>query len=427
MDTKAWLIAADMGYGHKRALFPLKFIAHESILITEVFKGNSLFEKFTWKSIRLLYEAISRYRELPIIGRPLYTILNLIMHIPQEKDNCDISKATPQVYLLNFLITIGVCREIINHIKSDKLPLITSFYAPSIAAEKNGLEDITIIICDSDISRAWIPTNPQQSIINYCVPCKSAYNKLISYGVPQEKITLTGFPLPRELVGKDDISILKVNLLARIKRLDPLGKFRSYLKQDIYNELSCSPQNVEDSNHITITYAVGGAGAQKSTGIELVKFFSREIMNGIIKINLVAGKRNDVKKYFINKLEKLDLQQYINILYVENDDSYFKSFNSLLQKTDILFTKPSELSFYCGLGIPIVTLPCLGPHEEANKRWLQEIGATFDYVNFDNIHKEFFEMIECGKFAEFAWNGFMNAYHNGTQNIIEQVNLRRSL
>lgn len=427
MNTKAWLIAADMGYGHKRALFPLGFMAHKNILITEIFKGNSSLEKFTWKTLRVLYEALSRFRELPIIGRPLYTILNLIMYIPQEKENRDISKATPQVYFLKFLIHMGICREITSHIKSDNLPLITSFYAPAIAAEENGLKNITMIICDTDISRAWIPTNPQESVINYCAPCESAYSKLISYGVPEEKITLTGFPLPIELVGEDSASILKENLLARIKRLDPLGEFRSCLKQDIYNELPYSPQNIKECNYISITYAVGGAGAQKSTGIELVKIFKREIMDGVLKLNLVAGKRDDVKEYFINQLVKLDLLKYINILYVENDDSYFKSFNSLLQKTDILFTKPSELSFYCGLGIPIVTLPCLGPHEESNKRWLQEVGATYDYANFDDVREDFFEMIERGKFAELAWNGFVNGEHNGTQNIIEQVNQRSSL
>ena len=49
-------------------------------------------------------------------------------------------------------------------------------------------------------------------------------------------------------------------------------------------------------------------------------------------------------------------------------DEYFNTFNETLRETDILWTKPSELSFYAGLGIPIIIAPTIGSLEDFNKK-----------------------------------------------------------
>ena len=48
----------------------------------------------------------------------------------------------------------------------------------------------------------------------------------------------------------------------------------------------------------------------------------------------------------------------------------------MLLDTDILWTKPSELSFYAGLGLPIIMAPSVGAQERFNKAWLRAIGAA---------------------------------------------------
>ena len=59
----------------------------------------------------------------------------------------------------------------------------------------------------------------------------------------------------------------------------------------------------------------------------------------------------------------------------ESRTAYFHDFTQTLKTTDILWTKPSELSFYCGLGIGIVMAPPIGSQEEFNRVWLTYMGG----------------------------------------------------
>ncbi len=51
----------------------------------------------------------------------------------------------------------------------------------------------------------------------------------------------------------------------------------------------------------------------------------------------------------------------IRIVWGSTLEEYFAAFTQCMRTTDILWTKPSELSFYCGLGIPIIMAP---PHRQ---------------------------------------------------------------
>ena len=91
---------------------------------------------------------------------------------------------------------------------------------------------------------------------------------------------------------------------------------------------------------------------------------------------LAAGTKEKVKRYFEEKLSAMGLSKNknIEILFDQTLINYFKSFNAALRKTDILWTKPSELSFYSALGIPIIIAPSIGSQEDFNKRWLLKSG-----------------------------------------------------
>ena len=55
--------------------------------------------------------------------------------------------------------------------------------------------------------------------------------------------------------------------------------------------------------------------------------------------------------------------------------AYYARFNALLARTDVLWTKPSELTFYAALGLPLVCGAPVGVHERHNRRWVREAGA----------------------------------------------------
>jgi hypothetical protein len=85
----------------------------------------------------------------------------------------------------------------------------------------------------------------------------------------------------------------------------------------------------------------------------------------------------------------------------------------------VLWTKPSELSFYCGLGIPIIISPTIGSQEVFNRKWLLEIGAGVLQEDPGYTGQWLFDLLDSGRLAEIAWSGFLNARKYGTYNIRE--------
>ena len=83
----------------------------------------------------------------------------------------------------------------------------------------------------------------------------------------------------------------------------------------------------------------------------------------------------------------------------------------------MLWTKPSELSFYCALGIPIIIAPPIGSQEEFNMRWLVNLGAGVKQEEVKYVAEWFEDSINTGWFAEAAAQGFLEAPKLGTYNI----------
>jgi hypothetical protein len=96
---------------------------------------------------------------------------------------------------------------------------------------------------------------------------------------------------------------------------------------------------------------------------------------------------------------------------------YFKMFNQELHNTDILWTKPSELSFYTALGIPIIIAPPVGAHEHFNDNWLRHIASGFAQDNPIYTEEWLYYVLESGRYAQAAWDGFMRAPTMGTYRI----------
>ena len=170
-------------------------------------------------------------------------------------------------------------------------------------------------------------------------------------------------------------------------------------------------------------FAVGGAGAQKEIGIQLVKSLFFKIKKQEVKVILVAGIKKKVKEYFVKEIKKLGLKKNkgVEIIFEKEIESYFQKFNIALRTTDILYTKPSELSFYSALGIPIIIAPCIGSQEEFNKSWLLRSGFGVPQKDPSHINEWLFDWLERGYLAEAAMEAFIEGEKLGTFKIEKMI------
>ena len=411
------MVSADMGYGHQRAVFPLKDIAEEGLITVGKNDNSSEKEKKQWTRLLNVYESFSRARGIPVVGKPIFALLDALMHIPSFYPIRNLSHSTYQVDLLENNIKAGICTGMLEKISTKQLPLITSFYAPAIAADMKGFEPTYCIVCDADINRVWVAKQPWDSRINYFAPCGKAAQRLKSYGVPEERIFLTGFPLPNDLIGRN-LSVLKQDLGQRLFLLDPKDRFWPMHKKNVEHFLGKKNCIFKNNRKLTITYAVGGAGAQKEIGASIVHSLRHRIIGGQIRINLVAGIRPEVRSYFEDVKKEIGSEN-IAIIYSETLHDYFQQFNTAMRTTDILWTKPSELSFYAGLGIPIIMTPTIGAQERFNQQWLFEIHAGMKQDDPQFTEQWLFDLLENGTIADMAWSGFLKARKLGTEKVLE--------
>jgi hypothetical protein len=414
-----------MGYGHHRAVYPLRGIAEGGIITVGMNDATSPGERRRWRRILWIYEFFSRASSIPVIGKPVFGVLDELLHIPSFYPIRNLSKSTLQVELLESYIKKGLCSGMLEKVGTKRLPLVTSFYASAIAADMRGHEKVFCIICDADVNRVWVARNPGESRIEYCAPCATAAQRLKEYGVPQERIFLTGFPLPVELLGGRDLSVLKADLGRRLRTLDPDNRFWPLQGINVEHFLGAKNCNRPRQRKLTIMYAVGGAGAQREIGRRIALSLRTRIRKRDVKLIFSAGVRESVRDYFEGVRKEIGAGGGVQVVFGETFDAYFAAFNNALHETDILWTKPSELSFYCGLGIPIIMAPAIGSQEKFNRQWLQEIDAAILQLNPDYTNQWLFDLLQKGDFAEAAWSGFLRARKLGTFNIMEIVKTGR--
>ena len=417
-QSKVWLISANMGYGHLRAVYPLKSISENDIITVGRNGETSEAERKLWARILDMYEMFSRARGIPVIGKSIFKLLDTFLHIPSYYPRRNLSESTFQVALLESSVKKGLCSGMFEKINTKPLSLVTSFYAPAIAADMKGYEQIYCIICDTDLNRVWVARDPWESRVIYFAPCVKAAQRLRDYGVPEKRIFLTGFPLPIELLGDRKLSVLKKDLAQRLFYLDPNKRFWNLHEKNVEHFLGKKNLYLKKKRKLTISYSVGGAGAQKEIGGRIALSLKNKLLNNEINLNLISGTKESVRDYFteIKNKEFKDCDN-LKVFYSDNIPEYFDTFNKLMRTTDILWTKPSELSFYCALGIPIIMTPTIGSQEKFNRQWLREIQAGISQENPDYADQWLFDWLNRGRLAEAAWDGFLKARKFGTFNI----------
>lgn len=422
IKQKAYVVAVDMGYGHQRAASPLRDLAYKKQIINaNTYKGIPSEDRNIWKQSRKGYEMMSRFKRVPLIGEVAWNIFDKFQEIEPFYPHRDLSEPSLQLKSTYSLIKRKKWgKHLIDKLAKDPKPIVATFFIPAFMADIfNYPGEIYCLCTDTDVSRAWAPLNPKKSKIKYLAPNHRVQKRLEMYGVKPDNIFVTGFPLPQELVGRNE-SILKKNLGRRLYNLDSKKKYLRDYKETIIKQLGTG--NLPKKHHpLTLMFAVGGAGSQRDLGIEIVNKLKPAIKKKKINIILVAGIHNDVNKYFKDKLRAcgLNCSKYknIKIVFSDNKENYFKKFNRALAKTDILWTKPSELSFYTALGLPIIMAPPIGSQEKFNRKWLMAIGSGVAQENIDYVNEWLFDWLDSGWFAEAAMQGFLEASTSAHNNI----------
>lgn len=426
--NEAWIVTVDMGYGHQRAAYPLRHLSPSGkVLVANNYAGIPEKDQKIWRNSRKIYEWISRFKRIPIVGEWIFGLMNYLQRIPDFYPRRDLSKSILQLSsIYSWIRRKKWGQDMITYLNNidSSLPFVTSFFITAFMAEEHGYKgDIYCLCCDADISRAWAPLDPKKSRIKYFAPCRRVYERLQLYGVRKENIILSGFPLPLENIGNKNLTVLKKDLVKRIERLDPCGNYREKYGQMLkkyFPDISMKAKNGKSAAP-TLTFAVGGAGAQREIAYTILKSLRKSILEGKIKLNLVAGSRNDVYIYFKTAIKYLRLTKYlnksVNIIYDVDKEDYFAKFNKALRDTDILWTKPSELVFYAALGIPIIMAPSVGSQEVFNRRWLKTIGAGITQGVPKYTNEWLFDWIKSGWLAEAAMSGFLDERQFGTYSI----------
>lgn len=424
---KAWVVAVDMGYGHQRAAFPLSHLAYKNEIITaNTYPGIPAKDRRIWRESRKFYESMSRFKKIPLIGEAAWNLYDKLQEIPKFYPRRDLSKLSLQTRQIYTLIEKGDWgKHLINKLARKPLPFIATFFIPAFMAESFDYPgEIYCLTTDADINRAWAPKSPAASRINYFASSYRVVERLKLYGVSPEKIFLTGFPLPAELTGNSKLAILKKDLINRLANLDPKRQYWNSYHDIIEKYLEVKKLPAKSNHPLTLMFAVGGAGAQREIGVEIIKSFKKEILQNKIRVILVAGIHNEVSRYFRDFAKSIGLIKEIGrgvkIIFSDSKDDYFKKFNEALKTTDILWTKPSELSFYCALGLPIVMSPPIGSQEEFNRKWLRTIGAAVSQDDPRYANEWISDWVNSGWLAEAAMQGFVEAPKFGTYNI-EQI------
>ena len=436
---KAHIIAVDMGYGHQRAAYPLKGLVQDRIIIANNDPIVPESDTLLWERARMFYETVSRLKGVPILGRFTFDMYDRLQHISPFFPFRDLSAPTYSVRRLRKLIKkkkFG--QSLVEYVGDSPLPVITTHFIPALVFHYHDRE-VYCTVTDTDIHRVWAPRDSRQSRITYLSPCRHASLRLRAYGVRHHRVIETGFPLPKENIGERR-EILHRDLVARLVNLDPngvfFGNYRGVIREKLFTDDSAPPTSFKElkryANHpLTITFAIGGAGAQIDIAVRMLKAFERRLREDRIKINIAAGTKSEVKELLERGIERIGLDNHvgrsITIVYAAIYEEYYTAMNLALRTTDILWSKPSEMSFYTALGLPIVMAPYVGAHEKYNGEWLTHMGAAYFQKEPDQADKWLTYWLEDGMLARAALQGYLYAPGMGTYNIEKVIQERHDI
>ena len=411
------IAALDMGYGHLRAAASIASVCGGTIVEADRPPIASESEMLAWRRARRGYEVLSR-AAYAWYAPGARRILDAITDIPLHGAPGEHAAPNFAARSLHRMIGRGLGAGLAAHLRASPGPLVATFYAPAIAAEVHGADRVHLVVTDSDVNRVWAPHDPSSSRVNYLAPTAGAAARLVSYGVPPDRVRVTGFPLPPALIG-DDGSRLRRDVAARLARLDPCGAFDGPRRGEIEERLR-EPVG-GPAGPPTVVFAVGGAGAQVGTARRILTALREPLAQGRLRLVLVAGTRPEVARRFERWIAQAHAAASVRVVFEPAFAAYDTAFNESLAAADVLWTKPSELTFYAALGLPLLLARPLGVHERRNRDWASGLGAAIQATDAAATAARLPSLLADGSLAAAAWAGFTQMPQLGARRIVEAV------
>ena len=257
---------------------------------------------------------------------------------------------------------------------------------------------------DSDVNRVWAPIEPSQSKIRYLAPSGRVVRRLQSYGVSKDQVELTGFPLPHSLLGGSQLSELREICCPA-----------SFASIRMAFSATSSPKS---SNLWVRCYQQGSAtscfrrrrrGCPSRDAATFLPSLAELLTSERLRLTLRRGHERGSARPFLEQVERAglgnELGRSVDVLYEPNLDEYFDRFDAMLKHVDILWTKPSELTFYGALGLALVFAEPIGVQEVYNQRWALENGAGLRQRELSVASEWLTEWLSDGTLAAAAWAG----------------------
>jgi hypothetical protein len=375
-------------------------------------------EAAIWKIVRNIYSALSRASDWNAVGPAARAILKNVTEITPLQNRSTRQPASVMTRIADWMASSfgGRLRKLASE---SEITVIATYPAAALAFNRMKSARVFCLATDTDLNRAWAPSNAEAGTIEYFAPVERVVRRLRSFGVSDSKIHLTGFPLPAKLVRQapDDLA-------RRLTCLDPRGAFKKNAPEEAVAMINSSPCP-SGERPISLTIAIGGAGAQTRQVGRLLMALKEWIVNGKLKFNMIAGIRPDVvdvlHKMVLSAGLSTFLKDRIDVLFEDNFKDYFHRFNDCLADTDVLWTKPSELAFYAALGLPILLTDPVGDQEKANRNWLLSQDSALDAGDPDFFSLRLKEMLGAGELCRIAWNAYTNLDRNGIERIYRHI------
>src|SRR5262249_3734689 len=133
------LVAVEMGYGHLRPAHALAERLGVPLYEADRAPLADADEERLWARTRRYYELGSRLSQLPV-GGPLRVALEARTYTPPLYPPRDLSAPTAGTRALEALYRRGLGRGLIGRLKADGSPLLTTFFATAVIADRAGCE-----------------------------------------------------------------------------------------------------------------------------------------------------------------------------------------------------------------------------------------------------------------------------------------------
>jgi hypothetical protein len=410
------VVAVEMGYGHLRAAYTIANYFNTDVVRMDLPPWASPAEAAIWRGVSKIYNTLSCAGDWPWAGPAAQRMLEKITEISHFRGPTEVEPASLLTHCVDRL-TRSVFGRRLRALASDTgRPILATYPVAALAARHAPGARVFCLATDTDLNRAWAPADASWPYIEYLAPVNRVAERLRSFGVSDRHIHLTGFPLAHGLIANAHTALQR-----RLYRLNPKSTFHdSRIEAFLQN-----PSPSSSRGPIAMTVAIGGAGAQIRQVEQMLRVLRKMILDGKLRLTLVAGTRADIARKFSGMVQSAGLvfhgKHGIQILFADEPEQYFRRFEECLVDTDLLWTKPSELVFYAALGLPILLAPPVGGQEHANRNWLLSHHAALDAGDPAMLDQRIAHLVAEGELCRIAWNAYSRLERNGLERIREVI------